>query len=74
MTSEDRTTGASGAVPERGRIAVKSETRQRQTQVLVRLSDTEVEDAHRLAERHGLTLPALLRAGLHHFTATETTP
>jgi hypothetical protein len=65
--------GAYVEVPERGRIAVKSEKRQRQTQVLVRLNPAEAEDAQRLAAKHGLSLPALLRAGLHHFAATETT-
>jgi antitoxin component of RelBE/YafQ-DinJ toxin-antitoxin module len=61
--------GASVAVPAPGRIA--SETRKRQHQVLVRLDDTEHADATRLAAKHGLTVQALLRAGLTYFAATE---
>jgi hypothetical protein len=50
---------------------VDGDRRQRTTQVLVRLSPAEAESARRLAEANDLTVPALLRAGLHHFTALE---
>jgi hypothetical protein len=40
-------------------------------QVLVRLTPEEVEDAQRLAASSGMSVPALLRAGLTLLTATE---
>jgi hypothetical protein len=56
-----------------GRIAADGVRRHRQNQVLVRLSDAEAADAQRLAAAHGLTLPALLRAGLTNLIVAEAT-
>lgn len=63
--------GASSATSERARLSADGERRKRQHQVLVRLSDAEHADLTRLAETTGQSLPALLRAGLHHFTPLE---
>jgi hypothetical protein len=37
----------------------------------VRLTPAEAETARRPAESHHMTVPALLRAGLHFFAAQE---
>lgn len=56
---------------EPGAMSSDGERRKRNEQVLVRLSPTEAEDARRLAAAHGITVPALLRAGLTFFAAQE---
>lgn len=67
------TRAAYASTPERGRISADGDRRQRSEQVLVRLTPTEAADARRLAAQHGLTLPALLRAGLTYLDAMEPT-
>lgn len=60
-------------VAERARVpAARSESRARSQQVAVRLSPDEYADLQRLCAARHLTPGALLRAGLHLFTATET--
>lgn len=71
MTAPAHTAVVRGRLVETGPTCTDGDRRQRSQQVLVRLTPAEHADATALAARHGLTLPALLRAGLTYLAATE---